>query len=80
MDFEKFWPCFGQFFGLNLRGRFQKFTMYIVLNAIFDHICEFSQNPYVGKCTFLYWFYVLVLNGGYPLGVARGVNFAYCSL
>ena len=28
----------------------------------------------------IYWFLVLVLNGGYPLGVAMGVEGVYCSL
>ena len=69
MDFEKFWCCFGQFFGLNLRGRFQKFS-------IFEHICEFKKNrPTDVFC--LYWFYVLVLKWGYPLGVATGVKSSY---
>ena len=27
----------------------------------------------------MYWFYVVVLNGGYPLGMATGVKGVYCS-
>ena len=45
---------------------------HIVLNNVSEHICEFSQKLYWRKCIFLYWFYVLVLNGEYPLGVATG--------
>ena len=30
------------------------------------YLCEFCQSRYVRWHTFLYWFYVLVLNGGYP--------------
>ena len=36
--------------------------------AIGARVCNFS------------WFLVVVLNGGYPLGVAMGVRGVYCSL
>ena len=39
---KNFWPCLANFLALT-RGRFPK-IYYIVLNAIFEHICEFSQN------------------------------------
>ena len=40
--------------------------MYVNLNT--------NQDCYWRKCIFWYWFLVLGLNGGYPLGVATGVK------
>ena len=35
----------------------------------------------IGAGVFIFsWFLVVVFNGGYPLGVARGVKGVYCSL
>ena len=42
--------------------------MDIVLNVIFEHICEFKQNRYVRRCTFD----VLVFSTGLKWGVTPG--------
>ena len=53
---------------------------YIALNSIFEHICEFSQNPYLRRCTFFVMALCTGLKWVVPPGGETGVKGVYCSL
>ena len=67
LDFENFWPSFGQIFGLNLFGRFQKISIYF--SMIFLNIpVNLSKITMFAGIFLFFWFLLVVLNGVSPLG------------
>jgi hypothetical protein len=67
-EFWKFLALFWPVFWSHLSSKKVSKIYYIDLNAIFEHICEFSQNAYVCRCTF----FVLVLCTGLKWAIPAG--------
>ena len=68
LDFENFWPSFGQIF-----WKVPK-LQYIISNITFALLHEFKQNRYVRRCTFDVLVFCTGLKWRVPPGVAMGVK------